>query len=57
MRRRALAKSRTVQLFGAGRLTAQTPSEIRNVTTVFKAGVGYDSRSLIAAVKGRIGID
>lgn len=33
------------------------PAGIRNVTTVFKGGVGYDSRSLIAAVKGRIGID
>ncbi|MGI8618107.1 MAG: amidohydrolase family protein [Gemmatimonadaceae bacterium] len=33
------------------------PAGIRNVTTVFKNGVGYDSRSLIAAVKGRIGID
>ncbi|MGI8618831.1 MAG: amidohydrolase family protein [Gemmatimonadaceae bacterium] len=33
------------------------PAGIRNVTTVFKNGVGYDSRLLIAAVKGRIGID
>lgn len=33
------------------------PAGIRNVTTVFKGGVGYDSLRLIAAVKGRIGID
>lgn len=30
---------------------------IRNVTTVFKDGVGYDSAKLFAAVKGRVGID
>lgn len=39
-----------------GDLTAD-PGLIRNVTTVFKDGVGYDSARLIAAVKGRIGID
>ena len=33
------------------------PSVIRNVTTVFKDGVGYDSPKLIASVKGRVGID
>ena len=27
------------------------------VSTVFKDGVGYDSAKLIAAVKGRVGID
>ena len=36
---------------------AATPSVIRQVTTVFKDGVGYDSAKLIAAVKGRVGID
>ena len=30
---------------------------IREVTTVFKDGVGYDSPKLLAAVKGRVGID
>jgi imidazolonepropionase-like amidohydrolase len=39
-----------------GDLTAD-PSVIRKVTTVFKDGVGYDSAKLIAAVKGRVGID
>lgn len=39
-----------------GDLTAD-PSVIRRVTTVFKDGVGYDSAKLIAAVKGRVGID
>jgi imidazolonepropionase-like amidohydrolase len=36
---------------------ASDPSVIRKVTTVFKDGVGYDSAKLIAAVKGRVGID
>lgn len=36
---------------------ATDPSVIRKVTTVFKDGVGYDSPKLIAAVKGRVGID
>lgn len=40
----------------AGDLTAD-PGVIRNVTTVFKDGIGYDSARLIAAVKGRVGID
>jgi hypothetical protein len=39
-----------------GNLVAD-PSVIRKVTTVFKDGVGYDSAKLIAAVKGRVGID
>jgi imidazolonepropionase-like amidohydrolase len=36
---------------------AADPSVIRRVTIVFKDGVGYDSPKLIAAVKGRVGID
>jgi imidazolonepropionase-like amidohydrolase len=40
----------------AGDLPAD-PGAIRNVTTVFKDGIGYDSATLIAAVKGRVGID
>ncbi|HEY2026366.1 MAG TPA: amidohydrolase family protein [Gemmatimonadaceae bacterium] len=39
-----------------GDLTAN-PAVIHEVTTVFKDGVGYDSPKLIAAVKGRVGID
>jgi imidazolonepropionase-like amidohydrolase len=39
-----------------GDLTAN-PGVIRRVVTVFKDGVGYDSPKLIAAVKGRVGID
>jgi hypothetical protein len=39
-----------------GDLTAD-PSIIRNVTTVFKDGVGYDSPKLIESVKGRVGIN
>lgn len=33
------------------------PATIHSVTTVFKDGVGYDSGKLIAAAKGRVGID
>jgi len=40
----------------AGDLTADL-GVIRNVTTVFKDGIGYDSARLIAAAKGRVGID
>jgi imidazolonepropionase-like amidohydrolase len=36
---------------------AADPTVIRKVTTVFKDGVGYDSAKMIAAVKGRVGID
>jgi imidazolonepropionase-like amidohydrolase len=36
---------------------ARSPEVIREVITVFKDGVGYDSAKLIAAVKGRVGID
>jgi imidazolonepropionase-like amidohydrolase len=32
------------------------PAEIRKVVTVFKDGVGYDSKKLIASVEGLIGI-
>lgn len=35
---------------------AATPADIRNVTTVFRKGIGYDSAKLINAVKGQIGI-
>jgi len=34
----------------------RNPTDIRNVTLVFKHGVGYDSAKLTAAIKGRIGI-
>jgi imidazolonepropionase-like amidohydrolase len=36
---------------------AANPLVIRDVTTVFKDGVGYDSAKLLEAVKGRVGID
>ena len=36
---------------------AQTPSVIRNVTVVFKDGIGYDSPKLIASVAGKVGIN
>jgi imidazolonepropionase-like amidohydrolase len=36
---------------------AADPATIHKVTIVFKDGVGYDSPKLIAAAKGRVGID
>jgi hypothetical protein len=30
--------------------------EIENVETVFKAGIGYDSKKLIDSVRGQVGI-
>ena len=33
------------------------PFQIRNVVTVFKDGVGYDSAKLIASVKGLVGLE
>jgi hypothetical protein len=33
-----------------------TPVSIRNVVTVFKDGLGYDSAKLIASVRGQVGI-
>ena len=33
-----------------------TPRDIRNVTLVFKDGIGYDSPALLASVKGVVGI-
>ena len=38
-----------------GALTAD-PSAIRNVTVVFKDGVGYDSPKMLEDVRGRVGI-
>ncbi len=35
---------------------ASNASDIRNVTLVFKDGVGYDPVKLIADVKGQVGI-
>ena len=35
---------------------AAHPAEIRNVRTVFRDGIGYDSARLYAAVKGLVGI-
>lgn len=34
----------------------RTPSDIRNVETVFRQGIGYDSAKLIASTKGLVGI-
>lgn len=34
----------------------KTPAEIRNVVTVFKDGLGYDSAKLIESVRGAVGV-
>lgn len=34
----------------------RSPSDIKNVVTVFRGGIGYDAEKLTAAVKGMIGI-
>jgi imidazolonepropionase-like amidohydrolase len=34
----------------------RTPSDIRNVETVFRQGIGFDSGKLIASTKGMVGI-
>jgi hypothetical protein len=35
---------------------ARTPSEIRNVETVFRKGLGYDSAKLRDSIKGQVGL-
>ena len=40
----------------SGDLTAD-PSVIRNVTIVFKDGIGYDSVTMLDDVTGRVGIN
>jgi len=35
---------------------AASPGDIKNVTIVFKDGVGYDAQKLIDSVEGRVGI-
>jgi len=34
----------------------RTPSDIRNVETVYRQGIGYDAGKLVAAAKGMVGI-
>jgi imidazolonepropionase-like amidohydrolase len=36
---------------------AADPAVIKQVVTVFKDGIGYDSAKLLALVKGRVGIN
>ncbi|HUE96439.1 MAG TPA: amidohydrolase family protein, partial [Longimicrobiaceae bacterium] len=35
---------------------AESPADLRNVTIVFKDGVGYDSQRLIDSVRGSVGV-
>ena len=34
----------------------RTPADIRNVTTVFRKGIGFDSAKLTESIKGRVGL-
>ena len=34
----------------------EDPSAIKNVTIVFKDGVGYDSAAMLESIKGQVGI-
>jgi imidazolonepropionase-like amidohydrolase len=51
----AVAKSADVVIIKGD--PGRQPSDIYNVVTVFKDGVGYDSEKLRAAAKGKVGIE
>jgi hypothetical protein len=34
----------------------RTPSDIFNVVTVFRSGIGYDSAKMLAAIRGLVGV-
>ncbi len=51
-----IAAGQTADLVVISGDLATTPAAIRNVVTVFKGGVGYDSAKLIASVKGLVGV-
>ena len=54
-----ILKLTTLALALAGALPTQAadPATIKQVVTVFKDGIGYDSARLLALVKGRVGIN
>ena len=64
-RREGPGRVRAVRLDRAGKLAelavidgnpVARPAEIRNVTLVFKDGLGYDAPKLIESTKGIVGI-
>ncbi len=52
----SIARGKTADLVVIRGNPVANPREIRNVTTVFKDGVGYESAKLLADVKGRVGV-
>jgi hypothetical protein len=52
----SVAPGKLADLVVIGGNPVSTPADIRNVTLVFKDGVGYDSPALLASVKGLVGI-
>ncbi len=52
----SIAAGKQADLVVIGGDPTTTPSDIENVETVFKQGVGYDPAKLIASVKGKAGL-
>jgi imidazolonepropionase-like amidohydrolase len=51
-----IAAGKQADLVVVGGDPSRTISDIRNVETVFKQGVGYDPAKLIASVSGKVGL-
>jgi imidazolonepropionase-like amidohydrolase len=52
----AVAAGKTADVVGGRGDPGARAGDIRNVTVVFKDGVGFDSAKLIESVKGQVGI-
>jgi enamidase len=52
----SLARGKQADLVVIGGDPSTNISDIRNVETVFKQGVGYNPTKLIASVKGKVGL-
>jgi imidazolonepropionase-like amidohydrolase len=52
----SVAAGKTADLFVVRGDPVARAGDIRNVTVVFKDGVGFDSAKLIESVKGQVGI-
>ena len=52
----SIEPGKAADLFVVAGNPAKTISEIRNIETVFKDGVGYDAKKLLDSVKGCVGI-
>jgi imidazolonepropionase-like amidohydrolase len=51
-----IAAGKQADLVVIGGDPSRTIADVRNVDTVFKAGVGYDPAKLVESVKGRVGL-